>query len=134
MSNTTTEDLKPILMAAISPEIRRLLGESTNVFGKFRAEPDKHPWLTSLEALAKMLAGEIDIPHGVSQITTSSGKRYTTPSRTHRPMVGDYYPKGSYVNRITKIESSCSANVCNACHDAFIRREAYNKVLMEEKQ
>lgn len=139
MSNTTT-DILPIVMPTINHAVKKSFDTLYKLhslrYGQWNDETDKHPWLTSLEALANMLAGLIVVPHGVLQIKTSSGKLYTItkPSRSHRLMVGDYYPKGSYVNRITKVESICNLDVCKECYEASMRKEAYNKVLLEEKQ
>lgn len=137
MANITT-DILPIVMPTIDPAVRKAFEDAKSfrqsMQGSWHYPNEYHPWLTSLEALAKMLAGQIEIPHKAQKLTLQNGMVVAIPlmSRTRRYKPGDFFRK-SFSSKVIQSSDGYHRHVCDVCHDAFIRREAYNKVLLEEK-
>jgi hypothetical protein len=71
MSDLKFSDFEAIVRKAINPKIEKQFKEGDNLYKAFANKKDLHPWTSDLRSLAKMLNGDIALPHakiGVSNI------------------------------------------------------------------
>lgn len=66
MSQSTFKELEAVVNDAINPAIRKQFERNYTIFDRFSAAnniPDPHPWTSDLRSLARMLNGDIELPH-----------------------------------------------------------------------
>jgi hypothetical protein len=71
MPEYSFKQIATVIREAIDPEIEKQFKESNSLYDKFVNRKDLHPWTSDLRSLARMLNGDIVLPHakiGVSNI------------------------------------------------------------------
>lgn len=62
MSQYTFKDLEAVVNDVVSTTIQQHFEESLSLYNKF-SKRDEHPWTSDLRSLARMLNGDIELPH-----------------------------------------------------------------------